>query len=1028
MRKKVAGLVILFLAILFALGKPLAKNYILSSYEEIERQSIKSDLERIQYSVDHEVEYLSNLTADWSMWDDTYHFMQFGNQDYLDSNLVDGTFIELGLNFMLFFNPDGEIFYQKAFDLHEEEEISLPDEVTRYFKLLISNDQNGAYEKEISGLAKIGDKVILFASQPILTSNETGPSRGSLVFGKNLEGSLFEHIANTVDLPLRLNIEPEKELKWQSLASKDSQISEFYYLPNDQTISGQLIFHDAQGEPVLKLFFNNPRTIYQQGMKTINDFWIYLTISGIMGCAIILFFLDKLVLSRVQALSRYAATGGRQNNLVSKSPIGEGKDEINHLGQEMEKAFFRLEQNKLEIEQHLRFEKVILEMSTRFINLPVKEIESNIDDALASIGKFTGADRTYLFLEKEDNPDLVDNTHEWCSHGTVSFQHKFQGVSRHDLSWWFTRLELEKFIHISEHPELPESAQKEKDLFKNRHIKSLIAVPIIKMDRVIGFLGCESITKITDWNRGTSILLFMVGNILTNALDRKNIETEILHNHNVLSQLNNISKTSLQASNLAEAKQVMASQIKKLIKADNCTLVLVGDNDWEDTHIDSLGQGKEIRLIIDQLIDHFSKNKWDHLICQVHSNENFENLIAVSLNAESCLVLPLKNKKELVGFAIAGFKKRHVFLKTEVEMLKQAAIQITLALIKIKALQVSEKRTQELFALRATIADITSELSTNRLIEIILNRVIELLKVDGGEICQYDQQIQALKVIASNFLGEDYLGTVIKPGEGIAGCVLEKREIVVIDDYSTWEGRMPIYDGIAIRSTMATPMIIGDRMLGTISVFKHTPEKNFSDEDQMLLNLFAQHAAIALENAALFEKSEHLARIDEVSGLLNRRALKGMGDKEINRARRLNSPISVALLDMDNFKVINDRCGHLAGDHVIRFVASLCQKNLRDFDIVGRFGGDELLIIMPETNLESSRMPLERLRRTIETTPIIFREEVISVTVSIGINSAETVIPDFETMVKNADIGMYLAKKNGGNCMVVNQQNMEKKE
>lgn len=1030
MRKKTIGLTILFLALIISAGQALAKNYILKSFMELERQSVQADLDRIYYSLDHELEDLTRLTADWSSWDDTYDFMKSGSQDYPDSNLVDGTFIELGLNFILFYDPGGSLFFHKVFDLDTEEEIPLSNEIEQHFNLLKLGTNTGFSNEEISAISRIDDRIVLYAIKPILTSNDTGPSRGFLIFGKNLEGSLFDHLNQSAGLPLTLvDIEePDPYSDWMRLASDNSNLSFFYYLPDVQTIAGKMAINDVNEVPVLELLFEKPRTIYLQGVKTINEFLIYLTIAGIMASAIILYFLDRHVLSRVQALSRYAATREHQKYKGKESLVGQGNDEINQLAKEIEKTFTRLEQDRQEIEQHLRFEKVILEMSTKFINLPVHEIERNIDDVLALIGKYTGADRTYLFLEQEDHPDLVDNTHEWCSQGTASYQHKFQGMSKQDLSWWFARLEQEKFIHISRLSDLPESAQNIKDLLEKRAIKSLIAVPVIKMDRVIGFLGCDSIIKSTEWNRGTSILLYMVGNILTNALDRKNIEMEILHNHNVLSQLNNISKISLQASNLAEARQVMASQIRKLIKADSCTLIMLSDYNWEGNYIDSDGHGKEIGLFIDQMIDHFSKNKGGHWICQAKSNEKIESKIAVSMNAASCLVLPLKDKKQLIGIAIAGFRKDHAFLQTEIGMLEQAAVQITLALIKIKALQVSEKRTQQLFALRATIADITSELSTNRLIEVILNRVVELLKVDGGEICQFDKQIQALRVIASNFMDEDYLGTIIKPGEGIAGSALEKREIVVIDDYSTWVGRMPIYDGINIRSTMAAPMIIGDRMVGTISIFKYTPERKFSDEDQMLLNLFAQHAAIALENAALFERSEHLAKIDEVSGLLNRRAMKEMGDKEVNRARRLNSPITVALLDLDNFKAINDRYGHLAGDHVIRFVASLCRKNLRDIDIVGRFGGDELAFIMPETNLDSARLPLERLRRTIETTPIIFMEDIISVTASIGIDSAEKDIPGLEIMVKNADKGMYLAKKKGKNRIFVYQQNKGEKE
>jgi diguanylate cyclase (GGDEF)-like protein len=172
----------------------------------------------------------------------------------------------------------------------------------------------------------------------------------------------------------------------------------------------------------------------------------------------------------------------------------------------------------------------------------------------------------------------------------------------------------------------------------------------------------------------------------------------------------------------------------------------------------------------------------------------------------------------------------------------------------------------------------------------------------------------------------------------------------------------------------------------------------------------------------LFEKVQQMARVDEVTGVLNRRALFEIGKYEIERSIRLERPIAVTMIDLDNFKQTNDKYSHLIGDKVLKEIARLFRENLRNIDILGRYGGDECIIIMPETDRENSEVTVERLRMTLEETTIVVDDYEFHITACFGISVYQRNPPSLEEMIEEADTAMYAAKASGRNCVQVYQR------
>jgi diguanylate cyclase (GGDEF)-like protein len=162
-------------------------------------------------------------------------------------------------------------------------------------------------------------------------------------------------------------------------------------------------------------------------------------------------------------------------------------------------------------------------------------------------------------------------------------------------------------------------------------------------------------------------------------------------------------------------------------------------------------------------------------------------------------------------------------------------------------------------------------------------------------------------------------------------------------------------------------------------------------------------------------KIETLAITDELTGLFNRRHLITRLDEEIKRSRRLEKKLGCILIDIDHFKSINDNYGHLFGDEALRSISSLIQKSIRSYDILGRIGGEEFLVILPDTNFEETRNFAERIRTDIKDNFELKTESsgAIKITVSLGISEMQYSDPSIDDIIQRADRGLYKAKNSG---------------
>lgn len=221
------------------------------------------------------------------------------------------------------------------------------------------------------------------------------------------------------------------------------------------------------------------------------------------------------------------------------------------------------------------------------------------------------------------------------------------------------------------------------------------------------------------------------------------------------------------------------------------------------------------------------------------------------------------------------------------------------------------------------------------------------------------------------------------------------------------------------RKLLAVPLVSGERVLGVIEVVREgAGVKNFSAAEAGLVSALALPVSAALANSVRIAEAERLSMTDDLTKLHNARFLRQFLNAEMKRARRYESLVSAVFIDLDNFKEVNDNHGHLVGSHVLMEMASVILMGVRDTDMVARYGGDEFVVILPETGTEMAGRVAERIREKIEIHHFNGGRNLrLTLTASLGVASFPNHARSPQQLLADADTAMYAAKAARKNCI-----------
>ena len=207
----------------------------------------------------------------------------------------------------------------------------------------------------------------------------------------------------------------------------------------------------------------------------------------------------------------------------------------------------------------------------------------------------------------------------------------------------------------------------------------------------------------------------------------------------------------------------------------------------------------------------------------------------------------------------------------------------------------------------------------------------------------------------------------------------------------------------------------GPEYLGAISIARHGTA--FSREEEELLEYLAGQAVVSIENASLHETVQRQARTDELTGLANVRAFASIVERELERSRRFDTPLALVMVDIDDFKEVNDTYGHQQGDEVLAQVAGVLRNLSRELDAPARYGGEELAVVLPQTDAAGAELLAQRMREAVEALQVsrIGGRGTLSVTASFGVASVPESARDRGELIAAADAALYRAKRAGKN-------------
>ncbi len=462
---------------------------------------------------------------------------------------------------------------------------------------------------------------------------------------------------------------------------------------------------------------------------------------------------------------------------------------------------------------HIEFQKLITKISTRFINIKLKKLDKEINLVLQEIAEFADVDRSYIFLFNDDKTEM-SNIYEWCKEGIEPQIDNLKDLSVDIFPWWMKKLKRFENVYIPFVEMLPKEAEAEKEILSSQNIKSLIVIPLIYSQDLIGYMGFDSVEKEIIWSENIISLLHVVGDVFVNTLEHKLMTEELQRSE------------------------------------------------------------EKYRTMIDNAND---------IIWMIDRNGNF---VYANSQAES----------------ITGYKLKQWKNKSFVPFIHHED----------------------------------------------LNKVNDVFqKILSGKSLRFSVRIY------------------------------DKNKKLIYLSINT----APLYEN---------GVVVGTINFGRDITYRKMAEK-------------------IMEKAN--KKLQMLARTDSLTKLATRRSILEKIEYEIKKFERSKEPFVIIIGDLDNFKQINDEYGHSAGDMILKSVSKIMTSLVRKQDVVSRWGGDEFLLFLPQTELMGGVTIIKKVKEKIENMQIEFHEHNISTSITFGLSVFDKLM-DINHCIKVADMDLYKEKKN----------------
>jgi len=644
-----------------------------------------------------------------------------------------------------------------------------------------------------------------------------------------------------------------------------------------------------------------------------------------------------------------------------------------------------------------------------------------IQQVIARLGQATQVSRVYIFENRFDPEgelywrQLYESVADGITPQIDNPTLQNLSVVRGGFGRWIRIMESGNLVK-SNVRELPSSEQVE---LNSEDIKSIVCVPIHVKHTWWGFIGFDECTAEREWSSAEIEALTAAANTLGAAIERELVDEELVRRARHLGLLNEITRTAIATPDLSLMLKMLADQLSELLNAEGCYISLWDPVRQRPIPFAASASAREsnpkVQFEPDDVTMAGSVLQADRvLVAEDTLNSPYLSArLAARFSGKSVMGLPLTANGQKLGAVIIFFTAPHHFTDDETTRATQAAGQVALALAKALALQAEQQRVIELEAIRQASLGLSSSLDLPSVLDAVVESTLRLIP-DAGDAHIYLYRDGRLTFgTALWFDGRRGQQWSEPRPDGLTYTVARMGEMIVVEDmqrhelfqHHNWKGAI-----------IGLPLKIAQRVVGVMTIACKEP-RPFSEDELRVLNLLAAQAALAIENAHLYDQVQLLAITDPLTGAYNRRGFFQIGDQEFERARRHQRALSVLILDVDHFKIINDTYGHTFGDKVLVALLDTCRLIIRAPDTLGRYGGEEFTALLPEADAPSAIQIAERMRVAVEKTEMQIDGKTISITISIGVVALHPHVVNFATLIDQADQALYRAKQGGRNCV-----------
>jgi diguanylate cyclase (GGDEF)-like protein/putative nucleotidyltransferase with HDIG domain len=561
--------------------------------------------------------------------------------------------------------------------------------------------------------------------------------------------------------------------------------------------------------------------------------------------------------------------------------------------------------------------------------------------------------------------------------------------------------------------EKEESFRLVRQLLLDQGMRTVVAISLQAKERVFGvlLLGTPDSRKFTPAELRLLLALgHQIGMAVENSylIQQTSRRSEELH---ILNEIGRALSSTLEPDALFER---IYSEMRRLLDVSSFFIAFSDQKTQEVRYeikvIEGERREKYSRPAANHLVEYVMRTRQPLLIRERFEEETkrlgFESIHPLG----SICAVPLILYDRPIGVMAVHSQQERAFDEGHVELLRVLASEAGIAIENARLFSEEQKKSRHLTLINNVSSHAITTLNPDEMLGKIAAEIENWLTYDHIGIAILDYSAKELVIQAEAGSRRNAAGRRILLGEGLVGQVARTGQMATVRETSPTTPRTILPNSV---SAIALPVTYADQLLGVLYVESSEP-CDFPEQEVLLLRTLADLFAGALHNAITFLKAQEQAITDGLTGVKTHRFLMEALSSEWKRSTRANRPFALVLMDLDRFKFVNDFYGHLEGDVVLQRVGHILEQNCRRSDVVARYGGDEFVILMPETTVEQARQLASKLRGWVASDPLL-RDK--NITASFGIAGFPVHGSTPQELIQVADSSMYLSKHQGGNSV-----------